>query len=158
MNTADYLAALARAWEEGHLAGDRDGAVARAVEAGVPVNVPFPTSNPYSGPHPNYTLGVDQCADHRLRQHRDHRPPWCDACGRTAEGELIGTPPLKISSCSHPADMRLPRDMCGICHEKLLPETDLRPFIDQKDADVAELGKRSRSELVELFNESLRRG
>lgn len=26
---------------------------------------------------------------HRTAQRRDRRPPWCAACGRTAEGEQI---------------------------------------------------------------------
>jgi len=120
---------LARAWEEGHLAGDRDCAVARVVEAGISVNVTFPTPNPYR------VQTTASCADHRPSQHRDRRRPWCNTCGRAADGELIGTPQdLTVSSCPHPADMRLPRDMCGICHEKL-PKTGLRRYAD--DLQVA---------------------
>lgn len=26
-----------------------------------------------------------ECAKHKPRQHRDAKPPWCDACGLTAE-------------------------------------------------------------------------
>jgi hypothetical protein len=28
------------------------------------------------------------CNDHKPRQHRDAKPPWCDRCGLTAGGEL----------------------------------------------------------------------
>lgn len=31
-------------------------------------------------------------AAHIPVQHRDRKPPWCDVCGRTSDGELIGTP------------------------------------------------------------------
>jgi hypothetical protein len=27
---------------------------------------------------------------HLPRQHRDHHPPWCEACGYTTSGRLVG--------------------------------------------------------------------
>ena len=34
---------------------------------------------------------VVDCLDHRPVQHRDARPPWCKACGLTADGrEPVG--------------------------------------------------------------------
>ncbi len=32
------------------------------------------------------------CSDHKPVQHRDRKRPWCNFCGRAADGELIGTP------------------------------------------------------------------
>ncbi len=32
------------------------------------------------------------CSDHKPVQHRDRKRPWCNRCGRAANGELIGTP------------------------------------------------------------------
>lgn len=29
-----------------------------------------------------------ECSDHKPRQHRDGKPPWCRACGLTANFEL----------------------------------------------------------------------
>lgn len=37
----------------------------------------------------NVLPGVSiDCNDHKPRQHRDAKPPWCDRCGLTASGEL----------------------------------------------------------------------
>lgn len=33
------------------------------------------------------------CRDHLLTQHRDGKPPWCRACGRTADGADAATLP-----------------------------------------------------------------
>lgn len=30
------------------------------------------------------------CSTHKLTQHRDRKPPWCDECGRDARGQKIG--------------------------------------------------------------------
>jgi len=80
--------ALARAWDEGHSAGDLDSSVARCLEVGIPVpeGQPFPSVNPYR---------VNQdwsCPDHNPVQHRDRKPKWCNTCGRDAVGKLIGKP------------------------------------------------------------------
>ena len=32
------------------------------------------------------------CGEHQLVQHRDRKRPWCEHCGRAADGELIGRP------------------------------------------------------------------
>lgn len=32
------------------------------------------------------------CGAHELVQHRDRKRPWCNHCGRAADGELIGRP------------------------------------------------------------------
>lgn len=31
---------------------------------------------------------VERCTDHKPVQHRDARPPWCSACGLTADGHI----------------------------------------------------------------------
>lgn len=36
-------------------------------------------------------LGVCR-GPHRIRQHRDDRPPWCDTCGYARNGERIRIP------------------------------------------------------------------
>ena len=30
---------------------------------------------------------------HKPVQHRDRKPPWCHACGRTVDGRMVGTTP-----------------------------------------------------------------
>lgn len=35
---------------------------------------------------------IDACLNHKPVQHRDAKRPWCNHCGRAADGELIGQP------------------------------------------------------------------
>jgi len=37
-------------------------------------------------------LAPPACTAHKLVQHRDRKPKWCDSCGRGANGQVIGGP------------------------------------------------------------------
>jgi len=42
---------------------------------------------------PPVTFAADKpCPAHKTVQHRDRKRPWCNTCGRAADGELIGRP------------------------------------------------------------------
>lgn len=51
------------------------------------------TQEPWGYPHLFPVDGLNPgCPEHKLVQHRDQKRPWCNACGRAADGELIGRP------------------------------------------------------------------
>lgn len=35
---------------------------------------------------------IATCQQHRLVQHRDNKPKWCNTCGEDADGKVIGEP------------------------------------------------------------------
>lgn len=39
-----------------------------------------------------HTHGDKGCPEHKLVQHRDRKPPWCNRCGRDKDGHVIGRP------------------------------------------------------------------
>jgi hypothetical protein len=75
--------AAAEAWDRGFM-------FSYALEHGDDVNeghsMPIPWHLVENIVEWNPHRGLAPCADHNPVQHRDGKPPWCKACGRTADG------------------------------------------------------------------------
>lgn len=61
------------------------------------------------------------CEKHNPVQHRDRRPPWCNACGRGLDGQMVGVPGWlrRLAQEQSPAgerareEIRVLDDVCG---------------------------------------------
>lgn len=75
-----------------------------------------------AGAAPQAPSVTGKCAEHNPVQHRDTKPPWCKACGLTANGMI-------------PVGVRFPSYAASVQPSSTVDEGKLEALIDRIDPD-----------------------